>query len=215
MRLRRVAAPLSLDGGELPGLGLGRAGRGGAGSCGLRGSSECGAGRRRLRQVCGGGWFGLGLRLGRRCKRGGLAGQGALKPHHAPPHRKANAPPRARPRRALRCLTFIFSPWAAFSGLDNGPMAKEKTIYTCNECGATSPKWLGRCPGCEAWNSLIEGVAEPSGGRQEPPLPIPGQGQPGGHAERDRGGGHGAHAPRASMSWTACWVAASWPGASP
>ena len=43
-------------------------------------------------------------------------------------------------------------------------MAKEKTIYTCSECGATSAKWLGRCPGCEAWNSLIEGVAEPSGG---------------------------------------------------
>jgi len=43
-------------------------------------------------------------------------------------------------------------------------MAKDKTIYTCSDCGATSPKWLGRCPGCSAWNTLIEGIAEPAGG---------------------------------------------------
>ena len=39
-------------------------------------------------------------------------------------------------------------------------MAKEKTIYTCSDCGGTSPKWLGKCPHCNAWNTLIEGVAE-------------------------------------------------------
>jgi DNA repair protein RadA/Sms len=39
-------------------------------------------------------------------------------------------------------------------------MAKEKSIYTCRECGGTSPKWLGRCPQCTAWNTLDEGVAE-------------------------------------------------------
>jgi len=39
-------------------------------------------------------------------------------------------------------------------------MAKEKSIYTCSECGGTSPKWLGKCPHCEAWNTLVEGVAE-------------------------------------------------------
>ena len=42
-------------------------------------------------------------------------------------------------------------------------MAKDKSIYTCNECGASSPKWLGKCPGCGAWNTLIESVAEPAG----------------------------------------------------
>ncbi|MGI9217103.1 MAG: DNA repair protein RadA, partial [Hydrogenophaga sp.] len=41
-------------------------------------------------------------------------------------------------------------------------MAKEKTIYTCNECGGTSPRWLGKCPHCNAWNTLIESVAESS-----------------------------------------------------
>ncbi len=39
-------------------------------------------------------------------------------------------------------------------------MAKEKTVFTCTECGGTSPKWLGKCPQCNAWNTLEEGRAE-------------------------------------------------------
>lgn len=39
-------------------------------------------------------------------------------------------------------------------------MAKVKTIYSCTECGATSPKWQGQCPGCNDWNTLVETVAE-------------------------------------------------------
>ena len=39
-------------------------------------------------------------------------------------------------------------------------MAKEKTVYTCSECGGTSPKWLGKCTACHAWNTLIESVAD-------------------------------------------------------
>ncbi|QBK03882.1 DNA repair protein RadA [Hylemonella gracilis] len=39
-------------------------------------------------------------------------------------------------------------------------MAKEKTVYTCGECGGSSSKWLGQCPHCKAWNSLVETVAE-------------------------------------------------------
>ena len=33
---------------------------------------------------------------------------------------------------------------------------KSKTVFACQECGAQSPKWLGRCPECSAWNSLVE-----------------------------------------------------------
>ena len=43
---------------------------------------------------------------------------------------------------------------------DNRRMAKEKSIYTCTECGGTSAKWLGQCPSCEAWNTLVESIAE-------------------------------------------------------
>ena len=39
-------------------------------------------------------------------------------------------------------------------------MAKEKSIYVCSECGGTSPQWLGKCPHCSAWNTLVESVAE-------------------------------------------------------
>ncbi|SHE87106.1 DNA repair protein RadA/Sms [Desulfacinum infernum DSM 9756] len=35
-------------------------------------------------------------------------------------------------------------------------MAREKALYRCQECGYESPKWLGRCPGCQAWNSFVE-----------------------------------------------------------
>lgn len=36
--------------------------------------------------------------------------------------------------------------------------AKTKTVYVCNSCGATSPKWQGRCPECSQWNSYVETV---------------------------------------------------------
>ncbi|MCA3042395.1 MAG: DNA repair protein RadA, partial [Rhodocyclaceae bacterium] len=39
-------------------------------------------------------------------------------------------------------------------------MAKPKTIYSCTECGGQSPKWQGQCPHCNAWNTLVESVAE-------------------------------------------------------
>lgn len=42
-------------------------------------------------------------------------------------------------------------------------MAKDKTLYTCSECGGTSPRWLGKCPSCGAWNTLVETVAESAG----------------------------------------------------
>jgi DNA repair protein RadA/Sms len=43
-------------------------------------------------------------------------------------------------------------------------MATNKSIYTCTECGGTTPKWLGKCPHCNAWNTLTESAAEPTGG---------------------------------------------------
>src|SRR5262245_51700402 len=33
---------------------------------------------------------------------------------------------------------------------------KEKVVFVCQECGAQSPKWMGRCTECGAWNSLVE-----------------------------------------------------------
>lgn len=59
-------------------------------------------------------------------------------------------------------------------------MAKTKTCYRCTECGATEPKWAGRCAGCEAWGTLVEelegGLAASLGpsilAPSTPPVPI-------------------------------------------
>ena len=40
-------------------------------------------------------------------------------------------------------------------------MAKSKTIYVCSECGYETPKWLGKCPDCGSWNTLVEQEAAP------------------------------------------------------
>ncbi len=35
-------------------------------------------------------------------------------------------------------------------------MAKERTAYCCSACGYETPRWMGKCPGCSAWNTLEE-----------------------------------------------------------
>lgn len=35
-------------------------------------------------------------------------------------------------------------------------MAKSKTIFVCSECGYETPRWMGKCPECESWNTLLE-----------------------------------------------------------
>jgi DNA repair protein RadA/Sms len=35
-------------------------------------------------------------------------------------------------------------------------MAKAKTHFVCQSCGYQAPKWLGRCPGCQGWNTFVE-----------------------------------------------------------
>ncbi len=61
-------------------------------------------------------------------------------------------------------------------------MAKNKSVvFFCQECGYESPKWMGQCPGCKAWNSFVEEPAAPKskGGenslhvvRGEAPAPV-------------------------------------------
>jgi DNA repair protein RadA/Sms len=59
-------------------------------------------------------------------------------------------------------------------------MGREKSLFVCQECGHESPKWLGRCPGCEAWNTMVEEpVRQAQAGREgragagERPVSIP------------------------------------------
>lgn len=40
-------------------------------------------------------------------------------------------------------------------------MAKVKSVFVCQQCGHGSPMWIGRCPACSEWNSLVEEVQQP------------------------------------------------------
>lgn len=40
-------------------------------------------------------------------------------------------------------------------------MAKSRSVFVCRECGFDSPRWVGRCPGCSAWNSMEEEKIQP------------------------------------------------------
>jgi DNA repair protein RadA/Sms len=41
-------------------------------------------------------------------------------------------------------------------------MARVKTVFSCTECGGQTSKWQGQCPQCQAWNTLVEALAEPA-----------------------------------------------------
>ncbi len=43
-------------------------------------------------------------------------------------------------------------------------MARSRTHFSCADCGASSPQWAGRCPGCGQWHTLVEEVVPPSRG---------------------------------------------------
>ncbi|MDR1562790.1 MAG: DNA repair protein RadA [Dysgonamonadaceae bacterium] len=40
-------------------------------------------------------------------------------------------------------------------------MSKNKTVFVCSNCGNDSPKWLGKCPVCEEWNTYVEEIVSP------------------------------------------------------
>ncbi|NCS88108.1 MAG: DNA repair protein RadA, partial [Ignavibacteria bacterium] len=46
-------------------------------------------------------------------------------------------------------------------------MAKQKTKYICSNCNFESPKWLGKCPECDLWNTFTEEIVETSQRRQQ------------------------------------------------
>nr|MDQ2726219.1 DNA repair protein RadA [Actinomycetota bacterium] len=41
-------------------------------------------------------------------------------------------------------------------------MSKTRTVHRCSECGSESPQWVGRCPGCDAWGTLVEEATRPA-----------------------------------------------------
>jgi DNA repair protein RadA/Sms len=56
-------------------------------------------------------------------------------------------------------------------------MAKSKTVYQCQNCGYSSPKWMGKCPDCGGWSSFVEERVS-SGDRRSASLPHQGKTEP-------------------------------------
>ena len=52
-------------------------------------------------------------------------------------------------------------------------MAKQQKKYVCQECGYSSPQWLGRCPNCGAWDTFIEEIVNIGASRRLAPIRIP------------------------------------------
>src|SRR5690606_2152560 len=50
------------------------------------------------------------------------------------------------------------------------PMAKAKPVFACSDCGASCPKWEGKCPHCGSWNTLVETIDPGSGPHRFAPL---------------------------------------------
>lgn len=51
-------------------------------------------------------------------------------------------------------------------------MAKAKTIFFCTNCGNETPKWMGRCPGCGAYNTMQEHIEKPIAPGRAKPAPV-------------------------------------------
>ena len=45
-------------------------------------------------------------------------------------------------------------------------MSKNKTVFICQNCGAESAKWIGRCPSCKEWNTYHEEIIVPASSRE-------------------------------------------------
>lgn len=46
-------------------------------------------------------------------------------------------------------------------------VAKTSSVFFCNECGYESPKWLGKCPSCNNWNTFVEEKVVTSSGNSK------------------------------------------------
>lgn len=54
---------------------------------------------------------------------------------------------------------------------------KTKTVYVCSDCGAESPKWIGKCPSCGAWNTYVEEVVSKEPPAKRPLFDVPDRGK--------------------------------------
>lgn len=56
-------------------------------------------------------------------------------------------------------------------------MAKTKSVWFCTSCGNESPKWMGRCPACGEWNTMVEETVATGKAARNAAVEVPGGGQ--------------------------------------
>ncbi len=49
-----------------------------------------------------------------------------------------------------------------------GKVAKVRSIYVCQNCGYETPKWMGKCPECNNWNTLVEEIRDTKSNQSSP-----------------------------------------------
>src|SRR6185503_6788141 len=95
-------------------------------------------------------------------------------------------PPSLRARHGLdspgdRCSLFVRDRGRALgytrSQPESGdPMARDGAVYACQSCGSVQTKWQGQCPGCGAWNTLVEELTSRPPGAMAPSKTTRGRG---------------------------------------
>ena len=92
-----------------------------------------------------------------------------------------------------------------------GPMPRATTVFICSSCGGDTPRWMGQCPSCGEWNTLVEEVRAPAAAARGGNAPAR---RAGGQARAAVGGQGGPPRPaqdHGSASWTASSAAGSCP----
>ena len=52
-------------------------------------------------------------------------------------------------------------------------MPRPRSVFVCQQCGSEGPKWVGRCPDCEQWNTYVESLVKPvTASRPGPGAPV-------------------------------------------
>jgi hypothetical protein len=70
-------------------------------------------------------------------------------------------------RLMIACLILFCSPVRVrreTAKCKRARMAKRRSSFICQNCGTEHPRWIGKCDGCGAWNSLVEESASGGGG---------------------------------------------------
>ena len=69
--------------------------------------------------------------------------------------------------------TLLWGCFASVRGISGSALSRLKINFICSECGYHTPKWLGRCPDCQSWDSLVETSLDEDVRQESGPVNLP------------------------------------------